>query len=190
MTFSAHVASQHVARLDPIFSFFNSLVSIYFQFYFEDINPRFTKLCHQMLNLAVGSNFHLVHPCQPQQRLILCTHQLSTHAKEVYFCSFVTKSNNPIQHAPNVHPHVFNIAVSIGPSYTLIIHRESHGFLHVPPPLTVFPHISPQNLFYSLPIISLLESSKKLKRKFLTSLLGKRSIRLANHQTADAHADS
>ena len=49
---------------DPIFSFLHSLASIHFPLCFEYINPRFTKLCHQMLNLAVGSNFHLVHPCQ------------------------------------------------------------------------------------------------------------------------------
>ena len=30
------------------------------------------------------------------------------YVKEVYFWSFVTKSNKPISHAPNIHPHVFN----------------------------------------------------------------------------------
>ena len=29
------------------------------------------------------------------------------YAKEVYFCNIVTKSNNPVQHAPNIHPNVF-----------------------------------------------------------------------------------
>ena len=31
---------------------------IHFYFWFEYIDPRFTKLCNQMLSLIIGSNFH------------------------------------------------------------------------------------------------------------------------------------
>ena len=30
-------------------------------------------LCHQMFSLAIGSNFYIVYPGQPHQRLIFCT---------------------------------------------------------------------------------------------------------------------
>ena len=43
----------------------NSLASIHFQLCFKYIIPCFTMLCHQILSLAMGSNFHIVHPCQP-----------------------------------------------------------------------------------------------------------------------------
>ena len=56
--------------------------------------------------------------------------------------------------------------VCIGPHYTLIIHKESHGFLHFPPHLTVFPHISSQNLFLLSPthyfFIRILKKKKKV----------------------------
>ena len=43
----------------------NSLASIHFQLCFKYIIPCFTMLCHQILSLAMDSNFHIVHPCQP-----------------------------------------------------------------------------------------------------------------------------
>ena len=43
----------------------NSLASIHFQFCFKYIIPCFTMLYYQILSLAMGSNFHIVHPCQP-----------------------------------------------------------------------------------------------------------------------------
>ena len=43
----------------------NSLASIHFQLCFKYIIPCFTMLRHQILSLAMGSNFHIVHPCQP-----------------------------------------------------------------------------------------------------------------------------
>ena len=44
----------------------------------------------------------------------------SCYAREVYFCNFVAKSNNPIQHAPNIHLHVFNSFLRT------ILHGEFH----------------------------------------------------------------
>ena len=45
-----------------------------------------------MLNLAIGLSVDTFHPCQLQQPLqYLLVDQL--YAKEVYCCSFVTKSN-------------------------------------------------------------------------------------------------
>ena len=43
----------------------NSLASIHFQLCFKYIIPCFTMLCHQILSLAMDSNFNIVHPCQP-----------------------------------------------------------------------------------------------------------------------------
>ena len=92
--FSSHAASLHIAGEDPTFLFFYRQASFHFQFCLQYTNSRFSMLCHQMLSLAMGSNFHTVHPCQP------CTTSLFVHslveqlyAKVVHFCSFVTKSN-------------------------------------------------------------------------------------------------
>ena len=41
------------------------LASIHFQLCFKYIMPCFAMLCHQILSLAMGLNFHVVHPCQP-----------------------------------------------------------------------------------------------------------------------------
>ena len=43
----------------------NSQASIHFQLCFKYIIPCFAMLCHQVLSLAMDSNFHIVHPCQP-----------------------------------------------------------------------------------------------------------------------------
>ena len=43
----------------------NSQASIHFQLCFKCIIPCFAMLCHQILSLAMDSNFHIVHPCQP-----------------------------------------------------------------------------------------------------------------------------
>ena len=43
----------------------NSLGSIHFQLCSKYIICCFTMLCHPILGLAMGSNFHVVHPCQP-----------------------------------------------------------------------------------------------------------------------------
>ena len=84
LTFYGNFSPYMQLGYDQIFAFFHRLASIYFQFWFEYINARFTMLCHEMLSLGIGSNF-LVHLGRPQQRLILCIQQLSTYAKEVYF---------------------------------------------------------------------------------------------------------
>ena len=79
------------------------------------------------------------------------------HVKEVLFCSFVTKSNNPILHAPNIYPHVFNSF------HRIIIHGESHRIFKCPSLQTAFPtfhHIT--SSFCCLPIISSLKPSKKI----------------------------
>ena len=53
----------------------HNLASIYFQFCFQYISPRFTLLGLLMFSLAMGLNFRTRHPGQPQQQhLILCTH--------------------------------------------------------------------------------------------------------------------
>ena len=43
----------------------NSLASIYFQFCFKYIIPCYTMLCHQILSLAMGSNFHIASSSLP-----------------------------------------------------------------------------------------------------------------------------
>ena len=50
------------------------------------------------------------------------------YAKEVYFCNFVTKSNNPVQHAPNIHPNIFNNF------HRTIVLGESYGIFTSPSP--------------------------------------------------------
>ena len=54
------------------------------------------------------------------------------YAKEVYFCNFVTKCNNPVQHAPNIHPNVFNSF-----NKTVIL-GESNGVFTSPSPSNDF----------------------------------------------------
>ena len=92
-----------------------------FQFYFKYMNPHFTMLCHQMLSLAMGSNFHsLSPPATTTSHFVHSSLVYQLYAKEVHFYCFVTKSNSQIQHAPNIHSHVFN-------SFDrTIIHGESH----------------------------------------------------------------
>ena len=57
-------------------------------------------MCHQMFSIAMGPNFHAVHPCQTQQR----------------------------QHAPNIHPNVFNSF------HTTVIDGESYRIFTNPFP--------------------------------------------------------
>ena len=54
------------------------------------------------------------------------------YAKEVYFCNFVTKCNNPVQHAPNIHPNVFNSF------HKTVILGESYGVFTSPSPSNDF----------------------------------------------------
>ena len=71
-TFLPHAGSWHVGRLGPKNFILGSIlfsqqfyVSIHFQFCFQYIIPHFTMLCLQMLSLAMGSYFPVVHPSQP-----------------------------------------------------------------------------------------------------------------------------
>ena len=88
------------------------------------------------------------------------------YAKEVYFCNFVTKSNNPVQHAPNIHPNIFNIF------HRTVILGESYGIFTGPSPsngvFIITVHYKTSSFCY-LPIFSLLEPSKQLKSKFAFS---------------------
>ena len=43
----------------------HNLASIHFQLCFKYIIPCFTVLCHQILNLAMGSNFHIASSSRP-----------------------------------------------------------------------------------------------------------------------------
>ena len=65
----------------------------------------------------------------------------SAVCKEVYFCSFVTKSN---QASTRYWPDVFSSF------YRMATHGESHRIL-TSPPQTRFPHISLYELFFLLP---------------------------------------
>ena len=115
-------------------------------------------MCHQMLSLDMGSDF--VH---------LLVEQLQ--AKEVFFYGFVTKSNNPVYHALNIHPHGFNNFHMM-----TIIHGDSHGNFTSPSPSNSFPTFHHRTSpFCCPPSISSLELSKKLRSKFITSPHGKRS---------------
>ena len=80
----------------PIFLFFYSLDGINFQFYFV-YKSSLSMLCHQMLTFAMGSNFHTVHPRQPQLRVMLCTlHQFINCIQgslSQQFCEKIQQSN-------------------------------------------------------------------------------------------------
>ena len=54
-----------LSQVGPNILFIYSLACTHFQFCFEHINPRFTTLCNQMLNLAIHLNFYTFHPRQP-----------------------------------------------------------------------------------------------------------------------------
>ena len=100
------------------------------------MNPFFTTLCNQMLSLAVGWNFQIFHPHQPQQPPIFCFTPLVDQP-----CSFVTKPN---QASTRYSPDVFSSF------YRTVTHGESHR-IFTSLPQTRFPDISLQNLFLLLP---------------------------------------
>ena len=129
-------------------------------------------LCHQMLSLAMGSDFHsLSPPATTASHFVHYSLVYLLYAKEGHFCSFVTKSNNPIQHAPNIHPHVFNS------SHRIILHGESPLDFHKHHSLKLrFPtfHYRTSSSCY-LTMFSSLELSKPLKREFIPSPPRKRS---------------
>ena len=115
------------------------LVSIHFQFCFRHMNPYFTTLYNQMLSHAIGLNFDTFHPCQLQQPLqYWLVDQL--YAKEVYFCSFVTKSN---QTSTKYLPVVFNS----------FYRTAGHGGKspQALPSRAEFPYVSLWNCFLLLP---------------------------------------
>ena len=126
---------------DPTILFFYSLASIHFQFCFKYIIPRFTMLSHQMLNLAMGSNFPLVHS-PAIIALTLCTHQLSNYMPRKCISANPTIHSNMLQ----ILIHLY-LTVSIGPSYMDSLKR----FSKASPTQSAFPQISPQNLFLLLP---------------------------------------
>ena len=108
--------SQRIVRLRP--NIFILSQSDFFSSTFEYINPCFIMFYHQMFSLAMGSNFrtttsHFVH---------------SSLANQLYatVINFVTKPNNPVQHAPNIHPKVFKSF------HKIIIHEDSFGIFTNP----------------------------------------------------------
>ena len=168
MAFSAHVAGKQSSQ-DPTYLFFHSLTSIYFQFYSEYRNPCFMVPSNVKLSsgfkfphsstLSATTASHFVHSSLFDQ----------LYAKEMYFCTFVAKCNNPVQHAPNIHPNVFNSfqrTVILGESYKI--------FTSPPPPNGVSTSFTIKPFCY-LPIFSLSELLKQLKSKFVFSPFGKRS---------------
>ena len=124
MTFSAHEPS----RTQYFYLFTVWLASI---FGFEYIHLRFT-----MLSLAMGSNFHIFYPRQPQQRLIFCTPDKLINCMQRKCISAVLWWN-PVYYAPNIYPNVFNSF------YRNVIYGKSHGiFTSYPHLQTAFLHIS------------------------------------------------
>ena len=109
------------------------------------MNPCFTTLFYHILpnvkpynglfshisSLLATIAYHFLH--------YLLVDQL--YAKEVYFCSFVTKFNKAFT---RYSLNVFNSF------YWTAAHGESHR-IFTSPPQTRFPHISLQNLFFLLP---------------------------------------
>ena len=71
---------------NSVFPFFYNLVSIHFRFCFEYTSPSFTMLGLLMFSFAVGSNFRILHLCQPQQHLTCST----TLAREMHFYHLAT----------------------------------------------------------------------------------------------------
>ena len=130
-----------LSQVGPNILFISGLTSIHFQFCFEYINPCFTTLCSQMLSLAIGSNFQVFHPRQPQQPLIFLYYLLidQLHAKEVYFCSFVTKCN---QASTKYSPDVFKSF------YRTVTHGQFHRIFTSPASNGAFPHFTIEPLPY------------------------------------------
>ena len=124
-----------------------------FQFCFEYISSHSAVLSLLILSLAMGSNFYTLHPCQPQQRFILCTHQLSNSCQ----------GNSFLQSCDIIQPSKHQIST---PMYsTVSIAPQSMGSLtrisHPPPSNGLSPHFIIEPLISaSLPTIPLLEPSK------------------------------
>ena len=156
----------------PIFSFFHNVGSIHFQFCFKYISPCFTMLGPLMLSLAMTSNFRTFHPRQSQQRLILCTHQLSNPCQGNAFlpsCD-ITPQFNPAytKYLPMCIPRTPQHNCSWGTLREIHIPSPSNG---LSPNFTTKPLISA-----SLSIIPSLEPFKQLISKFVNSPPGKRSL--------------
>ena len=117
-----------LSQVGPNILFIYSLASIQFQFCFERISPCLTTLCSQILNLCNRFKFsHISSP--PATTASHFLHYLlvdQLYAKEVYFCSFVTKCN---QASTKYSPDVFKSF------YRIVTHGEFHGIFTVPPPV-------------------------------------------------------
>ena len=77
-------------------------------------------LYHQMFSLAMGLNFHTIASHFVHSSLV---YQLYATA-----INCVTKSNNPVEHAPNIHPNVFNSF------HRTVIHGKCYGIFTNPSP--------------------------------------------------------
>ena len=117
------------------------------------MNPCFTTLC-----LALDSNFHTFHPHQPQKPLIFLHYSVvdQPYEKEVYFYSFVTKSNQP---STKYSSDVFSSF------YRTVTHRESNRIFTSPPLNSVSPCFTRTSSFCYLPIFSLQPSKPSLNDK-------------------------
>ena len=115
-----------LTRVGPNILFVYSLANNHFEFCFEQMNPRFTTSC-----LALGSNFPTFPPRQPQVSHFLYYSLVDQlYEKEVYFYSFVTKSN---QASNKYSPDVFSSF------YRIVKHGESHRIFTSPPSNSVSP---------------------------------------------------
>ena len=86
--FSAHAASWHTARLGANTNFILLQSGQHPQYLLAYIIPPITMLCHQILSLAMGSFFPIVHPSPPAILVshFVCSLVEQLYLKEVYFC--------------------------------------------------------------------------------------------------------
>ena len=121
----------------------------------------------------MGSNFHIGHSYQVQQRLILCTPHQLTNCMPRKCISAILLQNPTIQ--SSVHQQLMQI-VSDSFHRTVIL-KESYGIFTSPSPSSNLSiHFTIKLLPYvTYSFVSLLESSKQLKNKFVPFLLRKRS---------------
>ena len=128
------------------------------------MNPCFITLFNQISNLAMGWNFHTFHPFLPQQLPNFCTTLLfdQLHAKEVYFSSFVTKSNQASdRYWPDVFSSFYRIATRGEPNrifttpvkkFFITFHYRDSSFGYF---CIFFPHYdppSPLQIIYKISI--------------------------------------
>ena len=125
------------------------------------MNPCFTTLSNQILNLAIGTNFHTFHLHQPQQPLVFCTTPWLINCMQRK-CISAVFWQNPIKHPPDFHQ--IYLSVSIGPSHVKGCTEFSKDPLgnNVSPHFTIESHSSVASPFFHYNPLSLFQTLHKI----------------------------